>query len=316
MRGGPAIFTVILTTIAATSVFGQTNICTAEVRVSASDKSGKPLNDLTEKSFIAKVDGEPVSLLSLDRSQTVRSILFLLDVSSSMVGKPTSSGPVGDSYRLPISNIERAIFDHLVKILPGPTTIGVLLFAKQSKVIFGFSPDKTTAIRTVSKYFDDNGDSKNGGKTEIQEAVSDAVDFLQKEHVEGDLILISDGISSSDDFVKGIDRKLISSRTRLYVHLIEPDIHGTPEEVGSLDELLHIVQESGGSEVMTRPSALSSNPQLPGLMNYRLLERIKSSRLFVLTYSSKRNGWHKLKLSPNERSTELDYPRELPPCTN
>jgi hypothetical protein len=294
-------------------LIAQDNPClTRTIPVTPIDARGTPLQDLQASSFLGKVHGRPIAVLSTTLNTQPRRIMVCVDMSGSMLG----SGGVWPVTQMMLEDIAES----------GPLVgqIGMELFAEKVFDLVNISSDPHAMRMKVASLRGTNFEEvvpRRERKTALWDALWQAADQFTPPRP-GDVIyaLTDGGDNCSHHAEKQLEDKLLSRGIRLFGFVPLIYSNRTPEEASGPTAMRDIVRNTGGNLIYSGPWTKGERGALPLAAAHQLYQQMaayyetgirlpfaleKRTNLDVVIIDDR---GHKRK------DVNLLYPHRLPPC--
>lgn len=309
--------------LAATALAARAQVCSADnplrrtLPVNVLDKQGNLVRGLTAAGFRGEFRGQPVKVLSLDRTTGSRRIVILLDASASMT----------DSRRK-WDIASRAVAD-LVEAAPPASTLALIVFGSKIVAKAGPTQDRRVVTDQLAALGPDYKAPEGLRHTGLVDAMVEGVGPMPPAEVGDSMYVIGDGGENASRTRYGdMERQLFVSGIRLYAFgLFDPRVEPwvpLPRPLFSPPpnyRLQATAARTGGGWIDVEVFAVDERLKELGVATRQLYEQMGDFYRLEVELpqgSDKPRDW-KLEVvdSRGKRRKDLEvvYPRKLAPCT-
>jgi len=261
---------LFLACILAAPVYGQDSPCAIrEIPINVTDPAGVIVTDLNPATFLAKVHGKPVQVLSVARDSRPRRIVILLDASSSMTIEPIK-------WAMALRTATE-----LLNAAPASDTFSLIVFTNAVQETVDFTQDRGSILTSLQKIERGKKALPKGtkGSTALWDAISAGATLLGSS-TPGDVIYaITDGDdNASEEKPSVIERTLLEKGIRLFGFFFdEGSIEMYPDHPTLIDVGTTLKDTGGVAVVLPRGKYLESEYKLSN-EQLALLSRLLQSQ--------------------------------------
>ena len=320
MRFTRVVFVMALALLlGSVALAGRAQVCSAEaplrrtLAVNVLDAQGNLVRGLTAADFRASFRGQPVKILSFDRTTGSRRIVILLDISGSMTGSQRK-------MKLGLTAAEDAAVYSSAE-----TRLALLIFAEKVVDKVDFSEGRSTVaakLAAIKAGKEPPYDVKGG--TALIDTLVEATKMLSPGKSGDAVYVITDGgDSASRTRYRDMEGGLLVAGVRFYAFALYDPIaqRSMPEYLWGPNWLLDSARNTGGAFVGVGDIPRSDDElQALGAVTRRVYEQMAEFYRFEVELPvgvDKARGW-KLEVvdakGKRRKDVEVVYPRKLAPC--
>jgi len=282
---------------------------------------GEVLRDLTAADLDLKLNGNILPIKSVQRESRPRRIVILLDASGSM-GENSTFVPWQQA-------LDSAVL--LAKLSEGRAQLALLIFNNKILQEIPFSADSGQVLRRLTDLQKDLDFAKHEvrGSTRLKDTMNHALQLLGEPSSADVLYLSTDG-EDTDSHISTVDMKkrILASGVRIFLSLPvrnAPYRNRTPDELNAVDDMVSLVQNSGGDFMQITNGGLNlsfrTRPKTPVLEGVKLfLEGLFENQVMEVAASQIDSRRQKLTLAAATSTNlgsgiQFTLPRHFDACS-
>jgi VWA domain-containing protein len=285
-----------------------------------------PVQGLTADNFSAQIKGKPVKILSAQLDEHPHRVVVVLDSSGSMFEAERK-------WKMAILLASDAL-----AASPARFRAGFIVFNDKIRVKLPVQENTQPARDSLNALTPPHrkSDKTTGGHTALWDALMAAIQMLDPPQFGDAIYVITDGgDNESKATPKELRATLVKEGIRLFIELAAeiPGGRATPEEVAGPNELVDLVEDSGGHMLFVPYTSISAQ-DVAALNNSRLgkPKQFQAAELYLfsliqfayrleiaLPAPAKKSEQWKLTASPPKDTKGrwlVNYPKRLDSCTD